>query len=92
MPGNDLTGAIWAADIKVTCDDPTPIASLTVVPDAEDTSSVWVILDKATSAALSAVPKAVWDLQITQETLNEGTSVRTLMTGVVTVTPDVSRP
>lgn len=81
----DVSGATWESQMRPNQDSTTQ-QTFTVTPVVGDPSSVDVILDAATSAAIDFTA-GVWDLQMTMTG-----EVQTLLGGRVTVTKDVSRP
>lgn len=80
----DISAATWDCDIRVSADDPTTVANLTVTPVSGTPESVDVFLPANESADLDDT--YVWDLQMTL-----AGEVKTLLAGTVTVVKDVSR-
>lgn len=80
----DVSAATWDSDIRIKATDEETITSFTIVPVAEDTSSIDVILDATKSRLLTG--SCVYDVEMT---LNG--EVSTLVYGNITVTQDVSR-
>jgi hypothetical protein len=80
----DVTTATWDADIRLTPDTATTIASFTVTPVAGTPSAVNLMLDPLSSALLPAT--SVYDLEMTLAGF-----VYTLIYGKITTKFDVSR-
>ena len=78
----DLTGAVAAAQIRLTTDDETILAAFTcTITDST------ISLHLPSADAVDLPTSAVWDLQITDSGI-----VTTLLYGKVTVQPEVTRP
>lgn len=87
QPSNpiDLTGATAIAQIRDTAAASSVLTSFTItIPTSTEVGMVYLSLSPTQTASLT---KGVYDLQITFA----DNSVRTLLAGSITVTPDVSR-
>lgn len=81
----DLTGCVYAAQLRASVNVPDALADFTVT-DGDATGVVWITLDEAITATL-APGRRVWDLQ---ETGADG-NVSTVLGGAADVLADVTR-
>lgn len=82
--GLDVSAAVWLCQARANYDATVILASFGVIPVGGDVSSIDVVLNAVSSAAL--VDGAVWDLQM----IYNGDTI-TLLTGSIALRPDVSR-
>ena len=81
----NIAGRTYAAQIRATADDASPLATFTCAITDAATGTMTATLSAATTAALSP-GLGVWDLQETN-----GTVVTTLLGGPVQIVRDVTR-
>lgn len=81
----DVSLATWDGDIKLKATDATEITTFDITPVSGDVSSVDIELPAIKSILLDN--NCVYDIEMTL-----AGDVRTIITGKITVTQDVSRP
>lgn len=83
----DLTGYSGTAQYRRTADSSEILATFTVTVTAPASGQMQITLSDTTTAALTAPAQGVWDLFITDASLND----YRILAGTVTVLPRVTR-